>query len=99
MLEKMKARGPFKYIRTNEDGGDTYEAEFRLADDGTPGSDRYLVVKVETEYHENRPLVSLYIKSNGKLLHVTSGPSSTKVASDLLYGAARLITVEKIEPL
>ena len=102
----MKPEGPFKYIRDTDDGdGSIYQAKFQLADDGCPNSLQYLVVTVTTSYDDpaNQPTgITLDVLNSGsgktrRIVYAESGELANIAC--MLYGAARLVTKQSIEPI
>jgi len=98
----------FRYLRDNEPDalnspvdGSTYEATFPLPDDGTPGSERHLRIRVTT--HTDTPSeVALDIVLTGlnKVRHV--GCFETRdigALADLLYPEATKITKTYLIPV
>lgn len=86
---------------------DVYELSAKLADDGTPDSDRYLRIRVAYCRASNSCAVKLQIVCPKLNLPNSPYPRDVHcfdthdmaVMSDLLYGAATVKTVQTLEPI
>jgi hypothetical protein len=95
----------FKYVGDNASGnGSIFEAGVRLPDDGTPGGEQMLRIRIETCEGEN-PSLSLDVVSSYKQLEnaqrvrrILDGEVDIDKAANLLYGAARLEIIKVIRP-
>lgn len=101
----------FHYV-TTENGHDVYELSVKLADDGTPDSDRYLIIQVIDDQEPGFDNVSLNIVCP-KLKHIERNISGQPIGrsvgsfnidnldilADLLYGAATVVTVRTLKPI
>lgn len=110
--ETSKTKTGFVYNGRNEDynspfgleDGDLFTAKFPLTDDGTPGSERFLRIEVLTCEEENSAVVlsiepvKIDPMTKPKIIGRFQTDNLTAI-SDLLYGAARLVTVKKIQPV
>lgn len=95
-MNTMKSQGPF--FRVGNDDCDAYEAKFRLADDGTPGGEQHLIVRVEVR--DDRQEISLFKESWGKRKAICECEvNAVDRIADLLYGAAQLKTIRMIAPI
>ena len=96
----MNPKGPFKYSKDNEDkDGSIFELRTQLEDDGCPDSERFLRIQVIT--HDLRPsTVILDIVGKNKMRRIGFFETGDIAGiADLLYGAAKIVTVQTIEPL
>jgi len=93
-MEKQK----FTYISLDSHAHiDTYELNIPLVDDGTPGSEHYLKLAVEVD----GAVETLYVYHVGPAGMRGLGYFDVrdKIAlANILYDAARLVTIQKFEP-
>ena len=101
----MTPKGPFKYIKdTEECDGSIFQAKFELANDGCPNSEQYLLITV-TAYNDSAKqptdiTLDVLSQATGKTKRIAyAGSGELANIASMLYGAARLVTRQSIEPL
>ena len=106
--DKPKLGFEYKGCRENEDcqfgePEHTYVAEMPLPDDGCPGPPPQRVLRVTVHVREEPGgqvcEVSLHIVQNRVREVLSRAPIHVDPTQDLLYGAARMVTVKRIEPV
>ena len=78
-----------------QDGTDRYVLDIPLVDDGCPGSEQFLqIVVTTTDAHAE---VSIVLKKHMARELCSFYSTDTSAIAQLLYGAARLVTVQEFQ--
>ena len=89
----------FEYVRDNDaDDGSVFEGKFQLPDDGCPGSEQFLRIRVITHRDDPTEIELHCVSQHSERSIVTDETTDIDAVARLLYGSARIQTIRYIQP-